>query len=148
MLYFNYKTVIKPLTNKKLLIQLKSYKLFIKEPGITNHLKAFKNYERSYTVEVTNSQDLTSQFNITKAHVKNLLEDLLAEVRGFNYQITLQITFCKEIENDETKHSPPVYFDANAQTVTIYILMRVLKLLCQGFKNGLMMLLFGYTFFL
>ena len=57
--------------------------------------KAFENYARSYTVEVLNSQNLVSQLNITKPHVKTLLKDLLAKMKGFKYQMTLQITFCK-----------------------------------------------------
>ena len=37
-------------------------------------------------------------------HVNNLLKKLLAEMRGAKNQITLQITFHKEIENNETKY--------------------------------------------
>ena len=47
---------------------------------------------------VSNSQDLASQLNITKPCVKNLLKDLLVEMRSFKYQITLQVSFRKEIE--------------------------------------------------
>ena len=64
-----------------------------------------------------NFQDPTSQRNITKPHVKSLLKDLMAEMRGFKYQITLQITFPKEMKNDETKSLFSVYFSSNAETV-------------------------------
>lgn len=53
----------------------------------------------------------------TKLHVKNLLQDLLAEMRGLKYQITWQMAFHKEIENIETKRSPPIYYNSNTQTV-------------------------------
>ena len=52
-----------------------------------------------------NSRDLTIQFNITRLHHENLLKDLLAEMTGFKFQITLKVTFCKKIENGETKYS-------------------------------------------
>lgn len=54
---------------------------------------------------------------ITKLHVKKLLQDLLAKMRELKYQITLQMAFRKEIENIETKHSPPIYYNSNTQTV-------------------------------
>ena len=57
----------------------------LKEPNIKKHSKALKNYARSYTVEVLNSKGLTNQLDITKPHVKNLLEELLAEMRSFKY---------------------------------------------------------------
>ena len=37
-----------------------------------------------------------------------LLKRSLAEVIGFKFQITLQLTFLKEIENGETKYIPPI----------------------------------------
>ena len=55
---------------------------------------------------------------ITKLHVKKLLQDLLAKMRELKYQITLQMAFRKEIENIETKHSPPIYYNFNTQTVS------------------------------
>ena len=67
--------------------------------------------------EVLNFLDSTSQLNITKLHVKDLLKDFLAEMRGFKYQITLQIAFRKEIENSETKYSPPISYNSNTQAV-------------------------------
>ena len=51
--------------------------------------KAFKIYAPSYAVKVLNSQDPRSQLNITEPHVKSLLKNLLAEMKGFKYQITL-----------------------------------------------------------
>ena len=62
------------------------------------HAKTFKNCARSYAVEVLRFQYQTRQLNITKNHVKNLFKEFLADIRGFKDQITLQITFCKEIQ--------------------------------------------------
>lgn len=81
-------------------------------------------------VEMLNSQDPTSQLNVTKPHVKSLLKGLLVEIRGSKYQILLQITFRIEIENGELKYSPLIYFSSNTQTVINgKILMTVLRLL-------------------
>ena len=33
-------------------------------------------------------------------------------MKGFKLQITLQVTFVKEAENVETKHSPQIYFNS------------------------------------
>ena len=49
-------------------------------------------------VEMLNSQDPTSQLNVTRPHVKSLLKGLLVEIRGSKYQILLQITFCMVIQ--------------------------------------------------
>ena len=59
------------------------------------HSIAFKNYARSYTVEVLKFQEPISQLRITKSHIKTLLKDLLNEIRGFNYQ-TLEKLFVKK----------------------------------------------------
>lgn len=45
------------------------------------------------------------------------IKSLVVEMKDFNYQISWQITFCKEMSKDETKYSPPYYFSSNTQTV-------------------------------
>ena len=61
---------------------------------------------RSKTVEVLDSRDLASELNIIKAHVKILSKDLFAEIKDFQFELTLQVTFSKPIEKDETR----IYF--------------------------------------
>lgn len=36
---------------------------------------------------------------------------------GFKFWITLQVIFCKKIENVETKYYLPIYFDSETETV-------------------------------
>ena len=43
------------------------------------------------------------QLNITKILVKNTLKDLIVEMKDFKFQTTLQVTFHKERENNQTK---------------------------------------------
>ena len=99
------------------LSKLSFYKSILEEPHDTKYIKAFKNYTCRYSAEVLRFQNPTSQLNIAKPPFKNLLKDLLAEMKSFKFQITLGIILSKEIENDETKYSPPIYFSSNAKTV-------------------------------
>lgn len=45
------------------------------------------------------SNDPVSKFSITKPNAKKLLKYLFSEMKGFIYQITLKVSFRKEIEN-------------------------------------------------
>ena len=93
---------------------------FLYKPSITKYLSTFESYACSYIVEVSDSRDLPAiKLNITKNHVENKLKDILVEIKGFKFQITLQVTFCKEIKNGSTKHVPPIYLNSSIQTVAI-----------------------------
>ena len=111
------KPFIEPVIDKKLPIKLPFYRSYLKEPNTKKYSNVFKNYERSYTVEILGLKDPEIQLNITEAICKNLLKDLLVEMKGPKYQITLQVTFCKETENDQTKYSSTICFSSNTQTV-------------------------------
>ena len=47
-------------------------------------------------VEVIGSRDPAIQFNTTKFYFCNFFKDMLAEIKGFKYQILLKTTFSKE----------------------------------------------------
>ena len=73
---------------------------FYDELNIVKASKTFKGYARSYSTEkIIESNQLT----ISKPSMKYLFKDLLDEIKGFNYQITLKILLSKlkriEIEN-------------------------------------------------
>ena len=57
------------------------------------------------------SRDPIIELNITKTHVENELQDLLVAMKGFKFQITLEITF------RETEYLPPIYFNCKTHTV-------------------------------
>ena len=80
---------IKRITNKNLFSELPFQKRFVKEQIITKYLSAFKNNASSYTIKVLNYRDPAIQLNITNPHVKNKRKDLLAEMKGFKFQINL-----------------------------------------------------------
>ena len=46
----------------------------------------------SYKVEIIEKEDLIEQLEASKSSVKDLVNDLLNETKGFRYQITLKVT--------------------------------------------------------
>ena len=80
------KPEIKKLSNIELLHELPFYD----ELSITQVSKAFKRYARSYMVEIVNHKDPLVQLDLFK--------DLLNEMKGFKYQITVKVLLIKESE--------------------------------------------------
>ena len=78
---------IKKLSNTELLHELPFYD----ELSITEVSKAFKRYARSYKIEIVDHKDPLVQLEATKSSIKDLFKDLLNEMKGFKYQITVAI---------------------------------------------------------
>ena len=57
--------------------------------------QAFIGYSMSYKVEVTEKKDPISQLEATKLSIKNLFSNLLNELKGFKYQITVEVLLKK-----------------------------------------------------
>ena len=89
------KPEIKELSNIELFHELPFYD----ELSITKVSKAFKRYARSYKVEIVDSRDPLVRLEASKSSIKDLSEDLLNEMKGFNYQITVAILLSKEKGN-------------------------------------------------
>lgn len=72
--------------------------------------------------------------------MESKLKALSVKVKGFKFQVTLQMTFCKEIVNCERKHSPPISFNSKTKTVANDVdIDSSLKTSCQTnnfFKNS------------
>ena len=58
--------------------------------------KAFKTYARSYKVEVIDFKDPLIQLEADKSSIKDLFKDVLNEMKGFKYQISVKILLSKE----------------------------------------------------
>ena len=56
------------------------------------------------------------QLEASKPVIKDLFRDLLNEMNGFKYQITLKVLLTKQRQNGETEFST-VYFNSTAKTV-------------------------------
>ena len=106
------KLEIKKLSNIELLHELPFYD----ELSITEVPKAFKRYPRSYKIEIVNHKDTLVQLEASKSSIKDLLKDLLNEMKGCKYQITVAVLLSKEKGNGEVEFSS-VYFNSITKTV-------------------------------
>ena len=71
----------------------------------------------SYKVEIVEKKDPIVQLEASKLSIKNLFSDLLNELKGFKYQITVEILLKKYKHNEEVEFRP-VYFNSVTKTVT------------------------------
>ena len=78
--------------------------------------KAFKGYARSYKVEILEPKDPLAQLEASKSNIKDLFKELLKEMKGFKYQITLKDLLTKDKGNGNIEYSP-VYFSSATKTV-------------------------------
>ena len=109
---FMEKPRIKRLSNAELLYELPFYdSLNIKEIS-----KAFKRYPKSFSIEIIDSKDPLIQLESSKSCIKDLFKDLLYEMKGFKYQITMNISLSKEKINGDTEYSS-VYFNSITKTI-------------------------------
>ena len=67
-----------------------------------------------------NKKDLIVQLEASKLSIKNLFSDLLSELKGFKYQITVEFLFKKYKLNEEIEFRP-IYFNSVSKTVTDHI---------------------------
>ena len=70
----------------------------------------------SYKVEIIERKDPTVQLEASKSSIKDLLNDLLNETKGFKYQITVKVLLKKYKLNGEIEFAP-VYFNSLTKTV-------------------------------
>ena len=83
-------------------------------------IKTDQGYAMSYKVEITEKKDPFVQLEATKLSIKNSLNDLLNELKGFKYQITVEVLLKKYKHNGEIEFRP-VYFNSVTKTVTNHI---------------------------
>ena len=103
---------IKKLNNVKVLKKLPFYD----ELSILKNKTAFSGYARSYKIEIVDKRDVVIQLKASELSVKEFFKDLLIELKGFKYQITLTVLLKKMKSNGETEYSP-VYFNSLPKTV-------------------------------
>ena len=69
---------------------------------------AFKGHARNYKVEIIDSKDPLLQLEASKSSIKDLFKDLLNEMKGFKYQITVTVLLLKH--NINGNRIPPCLF--------------------------------------
>ena len=89
---FIEKAEIKKLTNIESLHELPFYD----ELSVVKSSNVFKGYARSYKVEIVDCTDSLVQLKASKSSIKDLFRDLLNEMKGFKYQITVAILLSKD----------------------------------------------------
>ena len=104
---------IKRLTDNNFLAELPFYK----QLSIIKVNQAFKGYAISYKVEIVERKDLILQLEASKSNIKDLFSNLLNEIKGFKYQITVKVLLKKYKLNEEIEFAP-VYFNSLTKIVT------------------------------
>ena len=89
---------------------------FYDELSIKQISKAFNRSARSYKIEIIDSKDPLVQLEANKSSIKDFFEDLLHEIKGFKYQITVKVLLRKHKGNGDIEFVP-VYFDSTTKTV-------------------------------
>ena len=70
----------------------------------------------SYKDELVEEKDPLIQLEASKSSIKDLLNDLLDETKGFKYQITVKVSLRKNKQNGEIEFTP-VYFNSTTKTM-------------------------------
>ena len=109
---FIEKPEIKKLSSVELLQELPFYD----ELSIVKNNSAFSGYERSYKIEIVDKRDPLVQLEASRQSIIDLFKDLLNEIKGFKYQITLTVLLSK-IKSDGSIEYSPAYFNSTAKTV-------------------------------
>ena len=78
---------VKKLNNVELLKELPFYD----ELSIVKNKTAFSGYAQSYKIETVDKRDVIVQLTVSELSIVELFKDLLIELKGFKYQITLAI---------------------------------------------------------
>ena len=65
---------------------------FYEELNVIKTDGAFRGYAMSYKFEIVDKKDQLIQLEASKTSIKDLLQDLLNETKGFKHQITLKVT--------------------------------------------------------
>ena len=68
---------------------------FYDELSVIKKSNAFKGYARSYKVEIIESKDPLVQLEASKSCIEDLFKNLLNEMEGFKYQITMTVLLHK-----------------------------------------------------
>ena len=85
------KPKVKRLKNIDQLIELPFYE----ELDVIKTNQAFTGYAMSYKVEIIEKKDPILQLKTSKLSIKNLFSNLLNEIKGFKYHITVKILLKK-----------------------------------------------------
>ena len=112
-----YDTYIeKPEVKKSNNVELLKELPFYDELSIVKNKASFSSYAQSYKIEIVDKRLVVVQLKASEISIKELFKDLLIELKGFKYQITLAFLLSKLKNNGEVEYSS-AYFNSLAKTV-------------------------------
>ena len=106
------KPKIKSLSNINLLTKLPFYERL----SVIKTDEAFSGYARSCKVEIVERKDPIVQLEASKISIKNLFNNLINEIKGIKYQITVKVLLKKYKPNGKIDFAP-VYFNSQTKLV-------------------------------
>ena len=92
---------IKKLSNIRSLKELPFYD----ELNIVKNKTAFSCHAQSYKIEIIDKKDVITQLKCSEISIENLFKNLLIEIKGFKYQITLRVLLSKVKRRDLIEYS-------------------------------------------
>ena len=106
---------VKRFNNVKFMSELPLYK----DLNVEEISEALKRYAKSYRAEIVDKKDPMIQLYSSKRCIIKLFGELLSEMKGFKYQITLFVTL-KKSKLDGTVEYAAVYLNSFVKTVINY----------------------------
>ena len=100
------KPVIKRLSNINVLAEFP----FHERLSIIKTDQAFSGYAMSYKAEIVERKDPIVQLEASKLNVKDLFRNLMNEMKGFKYQVTVTVLQKRYKPNGEIEFAP-IYFN-------------------------------------
>ena len=89
---------------------------FYDELNIVKNESAFNDHEQSYNIEIIDKKDVIVQLKSSEISTKSLFKDLLMEMKGSKYQITLRLVLSKVKSSDFIEYLT-IYFNFLTKTV-------------------------------
>ena len=116
---FYNEPIERPVKNSKNINRLAELP-FYEQLSIIKTDRAFKGYAMSYKIEIVERKNPVLQLEASKLSIKNLFSDLLNELKGFKYQIIVEVLLKKYKHNGKIEFRS-VSFNSVTKTVTNHI---------------------------
>ena len=88
---------------------------FYNELSIVKNKTAISGYAQSYKIEIVDKKDQITQLKSSEISIENVFKNLLMEMKGFKYQITLQFLLSKVKSRDCIEYST-IYLNSLTKT--------------------------------
>ena len=90
---------------------------FYEQLGVIKTDQAFRGYAMSCKSEIVERKDLIVHLDTSKSRIKDFFNDLLSEIKGFKYQITVEVLLKKKYKHNGEIEFALVYFNSFTKIV-------------------------------